>query len=209
MTPKAQFGRRGRAPAAKPASKPGAFAPGGSLDIKLTPEQRAFLLAGRDAPTHEPSQSSPGGEIAPWTRLSAFAASAAIACCVAALVLIGRPHQTNVGLTEALEPARKLLPDGAGGLFEPFSLAWSILLIASQLMFTLAATQKFCALTRLAGAPAFVLTGALLGATLGFISTATGLDELQLGAMAGGFSGAAAALLYWLLTGRARAMPFS
>ena len=201
MTPKAQFGRRGRTPAAKPSSP----APGGSLDIKLTPEQRAFLLAGRDAPLREASQSAPGGEIAPWTRLSAFAASAAVACGVAALVLIGRPHETNVGLTEALEPARALLPDKAdGGLFEPFALAWSILLIASQLIFTLAATQKFCALTRLAGAPAFVLTGAILGAAFGFISTATGLDDLQLGAMAGGFSGAAAALLYWLLTGRKR-----
>ena len=206
MTPKAQFGRRGLATAQKPAAP----APMPSLDVALTPEQRAFLFAGRDAPSAERKESAPASEIAPWTRISAFAASAAIACLVAALVLVGRPHENGAGLNEALEPASQILFDQkGGGLFEPVDLAWSILLIVSQLLLTLGTTQKFCALTRLGGPAAFVLTGAFVGAALGFVTTQFGLDELHLGAIVTGVSGAGAALLYWLLTGGKRASPFS
>jgi hypothetical protein len=149
----------------------------------LTPEQRALLFDASEAQPVEPPKIS-SREIAPWSRRAALASSLAVTFPVAALTL-------------------------AGGAQEPLALVGSIFAIASNLAANLWLAQKLCGWTRLPGFAAFALTGALLGLAMSFVTARLGLGENELGYGVDALSGAGAALLYRLLSGRKAASLFS
>jgi hypothetical protein len=190
MTKPASFGRRGlAAPDAAPFQALGG-------DLALTPEQRAYLFGAETLPVED----EPAAKV--HVRHAGFIACAAITALVAALTLLGKPHDTVAALPPQLEEQAKAVFQLAGGWFAPLALAWSIFVIASNLAANLWLTQKLCGWRNWSGFPAFSLIGAATSVVVAFATGAIGLGETEIGYAMEAVSGGGAAALYRLLAGR-------
>jgi hypothetical protein len=190
MTKPASFGRRGlAAPDAAPAQALGG-------DLALTPEQRAYLFGAEASPIED----APAAKV--HVRHAGFIACAAITALVAALTLLGKPHDTVAALPPQLEEQAKAVFQLAGGWFEPLALAWSIFVIASNLAANLWLTQKLCSWRSWSGFPAFSLIGAATSVAVAFATGVIGLGETEIGYAMEAVSGGGVAALYRLLAGR-------
>jgi hypothetical protein len=191
MNKPASFGRRGSA-ALKNAAPVQAL--GG--DLALTPEQRAYLFGAEAAPVED----APAAKV--HVRHAGFIACAATTALVAALTLLGKPHDTVAALPPQLEGQAKAVFQLAGDWFTPLALAWSIFVIASNLAANLWLTQKFCGWRNWSGFPAFSLIGAGMSVAVAFATGAIGLGETEIGYAMEAVSGGGVAALYRLLAGR-------
>ncbi|WP_296714220.1 hypothetical protein [Rhodoblastus sp.] len=191
MNKPASFGRRGSA-APKHAAPVQAL--GG--DLALTPEQRAYLFGAEAAPVEE----APAAKV--HVRHAGFIACAATTALVAALTLLGKPHDTVAALPPQLEEQAKAVFQLAGSWFTPLALAWSIFVIASNLAANLWLTQKFCGWRNWSGFPAFSLIGAATSVAVAFATGVIGLGETEIGYAMEAVSGGGVAALYRLLAGR-------
>ncbi len=199
MTQAAQFGRRGLAAPTKNVAPPATA----SLDVALTPEQRALLFGDdKAAPAARENGAATEHHHAPWSRWAGFAACTAATCVVAAFTMVGQPpHDAIAAMPTALEPAAKGLLKGAGGSwFQPLSLAWSLFVISSNLAFNLWLTHKICSFNRLRSLAAYALAGAVISAGLAFATAMIGLGDLEIGYAMEALSGGGAAVLYRLLS---------
>jgi hypothetical protein len=195
MKQQAAFGRRN---AAAPIARRAAVAPQGeSGEIALTPEQRAYLFgagaeAGDAAPERPPAPARFAGPVA----------CLSVTALVAALTLLGKPHDTVAALPPGLEDQAKAVFQLAGGWFEPLTLLWSIFVIAANLSANLWLTQKLCFWRGWSGLSAFSATGAGMSVAVAFLTALIGLGDSEIGYALEAFSGGGAAALYRLLAGR-------
>jgi hypothetical protein len=190
MTKPASFGRRGlAAPDAAPTQALGG-------ELALTPEQRAYLFGAEALPVED----APAAKA--HVRHAGFIACAAITALVAALTLLGKPHDNVAALPPQLEEQAKAVFQLAGNWFTPLALAWSIFVIASNLAANLWLTQKVCGWRNWSGFPAFSLIGAVTSVAVAFAAAVIGLGETEIGYAMEAVSGGGVAALYRLLAGR-------